>query len=234
MNQHIQAVLFDLDGTLVDTAPDFIRIIKQLCEKHQHTCPTDTAIREQVSAGSKAMVRLMFADKFENVDDNDPTLLAYRQQFLDAYEADICVDSCLFSGLDDLLKNLEDNAIAWGIVTNKPRYLAEILLEKLHLNQRCAVLVCPEDVVNTKPDPEPLLLASKKLNLQPNQCIYVGDHIRDIQSGYRAGMFTILASYGYIPPEDQQNLVDWGADFIVNTPNELSQLIQDKFNIKLR
>lgn len=236
MTKNIQAVLFDLDGTLIDTAPDFIRIIKVMCAKHHHPCPTNDAIREQVSAGARAMVKLMFGKEMfgkelAEVADDDAKLLAYRQEFLDTYEADICVDSRLFTGLDELLIKLENKVIPWGIVTNKPRYLAEILLDKLNLASRCSVLVCPEDVTHTKPDPEPMYLAVDKLNQQlnlaikPEQCIYVGDHIRDIQAGNAAGMLTILASYGYIPPQDQHDLKAWQADIIIDTTDELHHAI---------
>ncbi len=230
---NIKAVLFDLDGTLIDTAPDFIRIIKVMCAKHHHPCPTDAAIREQVSAGARAMVKLMFGDELAKVADDDPKLLAYRQEFLDTYEADICVDSQLFAGLDALLLSLEARHIPWGIVTNKPRYLTEILLDKLSLTQRCSVLVCPEDVQHTKPDPEPMFLAVSKLNDQfdlafsAENCVYVGDHIRDIQAGNAAHMPTILASYGYIPPEDKHNLANWGAQVVVADSHELHRCIAD-------
>ncbi len=224
-NQSIQAVLFDLDGTLIDTAPDFIRIINVMCDKHNHVAPSAEAIREQVSAGARAMVKLMFGDELANVADTDPTLLAYRQEFLDTYEADICVDSKLFDGLDTLLGGLERQDIPWGIVTNKPRYLAEILLEKLALTERCSVLVCPEDVTHTKPDPEPLYLAAKQLDVDAARCIYVGDHIRDIQAGNAAGMHTVIAGFGYVPPEDS-DLAAWQADDIVATSTELQQLIE--------
>lgn len=217
------AVLFDLDGTLIDTAPDFIRIIKLMCAKHNHPCPTDATIREQVSAGARAMVRLMFGDKLMGVADADEIMLAHRQEFLDLYEQDICVDSRLFDGLDDLLDALEDKGVAWGIVTNKPRYLAEQLLDKLDLAKRCAVLVCPDDVTHTKPDPEPMFLASKKLGVDPKNCIYVGDHIRDIQAGRASGMMTVVAGFGYIVPDE--NLHEWGADKVVATPDELGRLV---------
>lgn len=220
---NIKAVLFDLDGTLIDTAPDFIRIIRVMCAKHNHPCPTDTAIREQVSAGARAMVRLMFGDELANVADTDEQLLAYRQEFLDLYEQDICVDSRLFDGLDELLKNLENQDIAWGIVTNKPRYLAENLLEKLDLTERCAVLVCPDDVANTKPNPEPMFLACRQLGIDPKNAIYIGDHIRDIQAGQSAGMMTVVAGFGYIVPDE--NPQDWGADVLVETPHALSDWI---------
>lgn len=226
MQPKIQAVLFDLDGTLIDTAPDFIRIIKVMCDKHNHPVPSNEVIREQVSAGARAMVKLMFGE-LANVADDNKKLLVYRQEFLDIYQADICVDSRVFSGLDNLLIELEIAGVPWGIVTNKPRYLAEILLEKLHLTEHCSVLVCPDDVKNTKPDPEPMFLAVKilneklGLNLTPQDCVYVGDHIRDIEAGNNAGMMTILAGYGYIPPQDQADLQAWGADIIINDTEEL-------------
>ncbi|MGK8253265.1 phosphoglycolate phosphatase [Moraxella lacunata] len=219
----LKAVLFDLDGTLIDTAPDFIRIIKLMRAKHNHPCPTDTAIREQVSAGARAMVRLMFGDELANMADTDERMLAYRQEFLDLYEQDICVDSRLFDGLDVLLDALENKGVAWGIVTNKPRYLAEQLLDKLDLAKRCAVLVCPDDVANTKPDPEPMFLACQKLDIDPQNCIYVGDHIRDIQAGRASGMMTVAVGFGYIVPDENPH--EWGADKVVDTPDELGRLV---------
>lgn len=223
MSYNPKAVLFDLDGTLIDTAPDFIRIIKLLATKHDLIVPSDSAIREQVSAGARAMVKLLFG---LDIPDDDPTLLAYRQAFLDAYEMDICVDSQVFDGLDELLAFLETHHIAWGIVTNKPRYLSEQLLEKLALSDRCSVLICPDDVKNAKPDPESLLLACQKLSISPNECIYIGDHQRDIIAGNAANMTTIIAEYGYLSQNDKNNLDNWRADFIAKTPSELTQLIK--------
>lgn len=223
MSHNPKAVLFDLDGTLIDTAPDFIRIIKLLATKHALTVPSDSTIREQVSAGARAMVKLLFG---LDIPDDDPTLLAYRQAFLDAYEMDICVDSQVFDGLDELLAFLETHHIAWGIATNKPRYLSEQLLEKLALSDRCSVLICPDDVKNAKPDPESLLLACQKLSISPNECIYIGDHQRDIIAGNAANMTTIIAEYGYLSQNDKNNLDNWRADFIAKTPSELTQLIK--------
>lgn len=230
LNQ-LDAVLFDLDGTLIDTASDFIRVIKLMCDKYGHLVPSDTAIREQVSAGSRALVRLVLGDVL--VDSlGDEKLLAYRQEFLDLYEQNICVDSRLFDDLDELLRTLEHHGIAWGIVTNKPKYLAENLLDKLNLAERCAVLVCPDDVRNTKPDPEPMFLAVKRLNeklskaTQPNNCIYVGDHIRDIQAGNAAGMMTVIAGFGYLSADDKEKLATWQADKVMATPYDLVQFIK--------
>lgn len=223
MTQKLQAVLFDLDGTLIDTAPDFIRIIKLLCQTHHMQAPSDSAIREQVSAGARAMVKLMFDNP--NLPDDDARLLSFRQIFLDEYEKHICIDSQLFDGLNDLLLFLEAQNIKWGIVTNKPKYLAQALLEKLNLDNRCQVLICPDDVKHPKPNPESLLLACDILQVAPKNCLYVGDHRRDIEAGNLANMTTVIASYGYIPPDDK-DLDTWEADNIIHTPAELLSYCQ--------
>lgn len=225
MTKKPQAVLFDLDGTLIDTAPDFIRIIKDLCREDGRAVPSDAAIREQVSAGARAMIKLIFDDEFQDVGDDDAKLLAYRQAFLDRYEADICVDSQVFLGLELLLTTLENEHIPWGIITNKPRHLAMSLLQKLALSERCAVLVCPDDVVHTKPDPEPMYLACDILKVDPTACIYIGDHHRDIKAGKAADMTTVIAKFGYLSKEDLTSLDTWGADAILDTPKALSEWV---------
>lgn len=217
----IKAVLFDLDGTLIDTAADFIRIIQLMCTEKGCEIVDAQTIRTQVSEGARAMVKLVYPE----LAIDDPVFLEHRQKFLDQYGADIAVDTTLFAGMDELLKELESRQIAWGIVTNKPRWLSEALLEALNLTQRCAVLVCPEDVQRTKPDPEPMLLAASQLDIAPEQIIYIGDHPRDIEAGRKADMPTILAAYGYLPPESAHDLEAWGADYIVENVEQLHQLI---------
>ncbi len=227
MTNFVKAVLFDLDGTLIDTAADFVRIIAKMSAENNWQAPPEAAIRQQVSAGASSMVKLMLEQNGQT-QVTEEALLEYRQQFLDEYEADICVDSCVFDELEELLSTLEQRGTPWGIVTNKPRYLAELLLNKMQLDERCSVLVCPEDVARTKPDPEPMYLALEKLGIARggSACVlYVGDHIRDIEAGNAAGMPTILAAYGYIPLEDQQNLKKWDATHIVETPMQLKQLL---------
>ncbi|MER2163716.1 MAG: HAD hydrolase-like protein, partial [Psychrobacter alimentarius] len=149
MTEFVKAVLFDLDGTLIDTAADFVRIIGKMSLENDWQAPPEAEIREQVSAGASAMVKLMlrYNDQLEVSED---ALLTFRQQFLDDYEADICVDSCVFAELEEVLTTLEKQSVPWGIVTNKPRYLAELLLQKMALDERCAVLICPDDVSRSK------------------------------------------------------------------------------------
>lgn len=217
----MKAVLFDLDGTLIDTAADFIRIIQDMCRDKQCDVVAADLIRTQVSEGARAMVKLVYPE----LDVEDPVFLAHRQRFLDVYGDDIAVETDLFDGMYPLLEALESQNIPWGIVTNKPRWLSEALLKALNLTERCAVLVCPEDVSKTKPDPEPMYLAAKHIQIQPEDCIYVGDHPRDIDAGRHAQMYTILAAYGYLPLQHKDDLTAWQADCIVNTVAELQQVI---------
>ena len=223
----MKAVLFDLDGTLIDTAADFIRIIQDMCREENRDVVDAALIRTQVSEGARAMVKLVYPE----LDVDDPIFLAHRQRFLDLYGHDIAVDTDLFEGMYPLLTTLETHRIPWGIVTNKPRWLSEALLKALNLTERCSVLVCPEDVTKTKPDPEPMYLAAKKINVLPEDCIYVGDHPRDIDAGRHANMYTILAAYGYLPSEHKDDLTAWHADCIVNNVAELDKVVLKLMNL---
>ncbi|MFW1857406.1 phosphoglycolate phosphatase [Acinetobacter defluvii] len=224
----MKAVLFDLDGTLIDTAADFIRILQNMCREKGCEVVDAALIRTQVSEGARAMVKLVYPE----LEVDDPVFLAHRQRFLDIYGADIAVDTDLFAGMYPLLEDLEQHQIPWGIVTNKPRWLSEALLKALNLTERCAVLVCPEDVKHTKPDPEPMYLAAKHLKIDAKQIIYVGDHPRDIDAGRNAQMYTILAAYGYLPLQHKDDLNAWHADDIVNNVTELHHAINTLVGIE--
>ena len=214
-NLRPQAVLFDLDGTLVDTAPDFVRVLNELRQQHGRPALSHQQIRPAVSAGARAMDNVGFPEY--SLDSHE--FLQLRQAFLDNYGQNVCQDSQVFTGLETLLAGLEAQGIPWGIVTNKPRIYSEALLSALALAQRCAVLVCPDDVKNTKPDPEPMYLACQHLNIEPTQTVYVGDHLRDIQAGKNAQMTTIAVGFGYIV--EGENIADWQADYCVDSVDEL-------------
>ena len=211
------AVLFDLDGTLVDTAPDFVRVLNDLRLKYGRPALAYDEIRVAVSAGARAMIQVGFPE----YPLDSPEFATLRQEFLDNYGLGLAQESRLFSGMEDLLTALENRNIPWGIVTNKPRIYSVPLLAGLALNERCQVLVCPDDVSQTKPHPEPMYLACNTLSVSPEHTIYVGDHIRDIQAGNNAGMKTIAVGFGYIP--SHENINDWQADYCVDTVAALIQ-----------
>lgn len=212
-------VLFDLDGTLIDTAEDFILCLNDLRQQDQLDALPAQDIRKVVSDGARAMIKLGF-----NLTETDPAFESKKQQFLDVYLSNIARKSQLFTGLSETLNWCERHQIPWGIVTNKPRLYSEALLKALKLDHRISTLVCPDDVTHTKPDPEPLLKACADIQLPPEQCIYVGDHTRDIEAGKRANMPTIAAAYGYVHSADEAQ--SWQADWCVDTSEQLNTLLQ--------
>lgn len=214
-----EAVLFDLDGTLVDTAPDFIRCLNQLRQHHGLPALPAEQIRPSVSNGARAMIRVGFGLEPEH-----DGYLEKHSAFLDLYEAGVAVETTLFPGMNKLLANLESRTIPWGIVTNKPARFAEPLIEALGLAQRCATLICPDHVTERKPHPEPLLLACRQIQASPVKSIYIGDHERDIAAGRNAGMHTIAVRYGYI--EHPETIDLWQADHVVDTVSDLAKLLQ--------
>ncbi len=213
-----KGVLFDLDGTLIDTAPDFYRVLNAHRASHSLSPLDYPLVRQTVSEGARALVKLGF-----DIGEEHPNFEPLRQEFLKRYLQDICIDSQLFSGFDSLLDDLDSWGVGWGIVTNKPRLYSEALLQALKLLDRTAVLVCPDDVSRTKPDPEPMFKAALALGLEPGEIWYVGDHRRDIEAGRNAGMPTVAAAYGYIPGNDQAEM--WQADYIIHQPQDLRHLL---------
>lgn len=222
-NQNI-AVLFDLDGTLIDTAPDFIVAVNQQRSNHGLAALPDDLIRNTVSNGARALIELSFSFQ-----EGDPDFAQKHQELLALYLRHIADKSTLFPGMDELLSWLEFEDIPWGIVTNKPRRFTIPLLEGLALNQRCKVVVCPDDVANSKPHPESLLSACSALNKNPKQSLYIGDHQRDIEAGRRAGMTTIAVGYGYIPRSE--NIEAWQADYISANVAELHSRLNEILGI---
>ncbi|TBW56635.1 HAD family hydrolase [Marinobacter halodurans] len=220
-----RAILFDLDGTLIDTAPDFIRCLNAVRARYKLPHLPEPEIRESVSDGARAMIHVGFGLTPEDEDYFDR-----HSEFLDLYESEIAVETKLFPGMETLLTWLEENRIAWGIVTNKPRRFSVPLLHALDLHDRSDVLVCPDDVDQRKPHPESLLLASELLHIPAAECIYVGDHARDIEAGKRAGMTTVAARYGYIRHPGE--IPGWQADFIIDSAGELLAMLQNRYTGK--
>ncbi|UZJ61838.1 N-acetylmuramic acid 6-phosphate phosphatase MupP [Pseudomonas sp. KU26590] len=216
----LRAVLFDMDGTLLDTAPDFIAICQAMLAERGFPHVDDKLIRDEVSGGAKAMVSAAFAMSPEA-----PEFEALRLEFLARYQTDCAVHSTLFDGMAELLADIEKANLIWGVVTNKPVRFAQPIMEQLGLSERSAVLICPDHVTKSKPDPEPLLLACKMLDLDPASVLFVGDDLRDIESGRDAGTKTAAVRYGYIHPQDNPD--HWGADVVVNHPLELRRVLDD-------
>lgn len=209
MSHRFAGVLFDLDGTLVDTAPDFAGVLNRLLAAHDRPALPYATIRQAVSQGARAVVALGFAD----LGIDTPAFEEKRQAFLSDYRQHLADESTLFVGLDEVLKALEAAGCPWGIVTNKPSHFTNPLLDALKLTERCRIAICPDHVTRTKPDAEPMFKACDVLALPPAEVLYVGDHLRDIQAGKNAGMPTAAAAWGYIP--DHEDAADWQADYLL-------------------
>lgn len=211
-----KALLLDLDGTLADTALDFYVAVNQLRAQQNKPALEKSKIREQVSNGGYALAALAY-----DTDQNDANLSEYREQLLSIYGTLIGQTSNVFDGFESVLNALKNHDITWGIVTNKPRYLTELFLQRINLD--APVLICPDDVKHAKPAPDALLLAAQKLKLTPEQCWYVGDHIRDIQASRAANMYSIAATFGYL--KDKSEAQTWHANALIDHPLDLLELL---------
>ena len=220
-DQTFKAFVFDLDGTLVDTASELLAAYRKLCcELGGQEQPFDDA-RKLISHGSGRLVT-----EATGVVEGDPRWEAYRAQYLDWYEAELGTSAIPYDGLLDIVKRLDEADRRWGVVTNKFRRFAQPLMAAMKFQPPAGSLVTPCDVTKAKPHPEPILLAATQLQVAPDEMVYVGDHIRDIQAGNAAGCFTIAVKYGYI--EDHDHPDQWGADLCVDTPQDLCQWIREQ------
>ncbi|MCL4126611.1 UNVERIFIED_CONTAM: hypothetical protein GTU68_008998 [Idotea baltica] len=211
-------MLFDLDGTLLNSAPDFIATCQDMRKSKGLAPIDDTIIRNQISRGAQAIVSHVF-----EVSPADPQFATLQHEFLQNYQKNCAKFSYLFEGINNLLDALEEKGITWGVVTNKHLRYAEPIMKSLGLSDRSAILVCPDHVKKPKPAPEPLHLACETLKLNPSAVLYVGDDQRDILSGNAAGTLTAAVTYGYIHPDDDPNT--WNANFIIKHPDELQEFI---------
>ncbi len=214
-----EAVLFDLDGTLVDTAPDMVAILAGLQKDNGCDPLPYERVRSHVSNGAMGLVRLGFPEASEAEHER-----LYRE-YLDRYEQALCVGSTLFPGMPELLDRFDAHACPWGVVTNKPQRMTEPLLEQLGLSNRIAATVSGDTLPQRKPHPAPVLLACRMMNVAPARTIYVGDAERDIAAGRAAGTHTIAAAWGYITPGDDP--AAWGADLVAAGTAELIRQVLD-------
>ena len=206
----IRAVLFDLDGTLADTAPDMARTVNLLRERRGLTPVALAQVRPHVSKGARGMICSAFEIGTEH-----PDFHGLREEFLHAYGDNLCIDTQLFPGMEGLLGDLERRGMAWGVVTNKFERYARPVIDGLGLGSRAAVVVGGDTCPRAKPHPDPLLHAARELDIAPAEALYVGDDVRDVQAARAAGMPVIVAGYGYLG--DGGPAATWGADGVVDS-----------------
>ena len=216
----IDAVLFDLDGTLADTAPDMARTVNAMRSRRGLAPLPEAIVRPYVSQGARGMILAAF-----EIAADHPEYPAMREEFLELYGGNLCIDTRLFPGMEALLERLEASAIAWGVVTNKFERFARPIVAALGLASRAAVVVGGDTCARAKPHPDPLLHAAAAMDVAPARVLYVGDDERDVQAARAAGMAIVVAGYGYLgvgtPPSH------WKADAICNSPAELEAWIGD-------
>ncbi|MEH6444383.1 MAG: HAD-IA family hydrolase [Oceanospirillaceae bacterium] len=207
----IEAVLFDLDGTLLDSAPDFHLVINEMLQTRNRDLISLAALKHQVSNGARAMVKYAFAEAATTIE-----LESLKAEFLALYFERINQKSYLYAGIEQVISFLETNHISWGIVTNKPEYYTTPIITHFPCFAGAKVVICPDHVKHTKPDPEPLFLACEKMSISADKCCYIGDHERDIIAGKAANMYTIGCNYGYLNENEDSSA--WQADALVDQP----------------
>jgi phosphoglycolate phosphatase len=213
MNPQIKAVLFDLDGTLLDTAGDMMEALNNLRAEEKLGALSYEAVRCQVSHGGHALVRLGFGEL--PAEEHE----AMRTRLLNIYRKQLAKHTCLFEGGGEMLTELERRGLHWGIVTNKPAWLTDPLLVELKLDKRAGAVVSGDTLSERKPHPMPLLHAAKTLGVDPAHCVYVGDAERDMQAAKAAGMFALVAGFGYLGDDDRADT--WFSHGWLHTPLEL-------------
>jgi phosphoglycolate phosphatase len=207
-------VLFDLDGTLADTAPDMARALNLQLARHGRPPLPFEAIRPHVSHGARAMMRIGFA-----LEAGEADYAALRQEYLDIYGENLALATAPFPGIPQLLEALEARRVPWGIVTNKPAWLTDPLMGSLGLAGRAACVVSGDTAARPKPHPDPVLHACRLIGVDPRECWTVGDAQRDIAAGRAAGTGTLAALFGYLGEDDDP--ASWGADGLIRAPLEV-------------
>ncbi len=214
MPPQIKAVLFDLDGTFADTAPDLAAALNHArASRHLPPLPIEV-LRPQASHGSRGLLKTGF-----DIEPEHPDYDALRDIFLDYYAKNICVHTRLFGDTAELIAELEQRAIRWGIVTNKPKRYTVPLMQALGYAERASCLISGDTCQHAKPHPEPMLKACEIIGVTPDECLYLGDDLRDMQAANAAGMRGIIANYGYVSAD--ASIENWNAHGSINRPTEL-------------
>ena len=229
----IKLVAFDLDGTLLDTAQDFYLAVNTLRERYGIEKADFNEVRSRVSQGAISLASYAMGtdedkgSREELIEDGKLTaskdLELFRLELLDIYKKCSIKNTSIFEGIDLVLDSLNNRKMCWGIVTNKPRFFAEEIVEATLSKYKPTFLICPDDTGKRKPSPEGLILACEKAETLPLNSTYIGDHSIDIIAGKKAGMRTMAAAYGYVPKGE--NAKDWQADFLVESPKEILNFI---------
>jgi len=215
----LTAILFDLDGTLLDTAQDLACALNRLLIEEGRSALPYKKIRDVVSNGGNALVSL----GFDTVPQSSIHQALY-QRLLALYELQLTKHTQPFPGIEKLLATLPELGLSWGVVTNKPSRYTLPIIDAMQLQPPCAAIVCADQVSRSKPDPESLLRACAIIGCEPQHTLYVGDHQRDVNAGHRAGMRTVAALYGYIT--DQEDPQTWAADYYIRHADQLTQLLR--------
>lgn len=222
----LKTVLFDLDGTLLDTAPDLAFALNKLLSEENLPPISVEKVREVASDGSPGLLGLAF-----HIDENHPNYQSYRKALLDTYQQHLCVNTKLFSGMDKVLAHLEQRGIRWGVVTNKPSQLAKELIHEINLADRCACIIGGGCTLRSKPFPDSLLLACEKTGSSPKECVYIGDAERDIEAAKYAGMRSVAALYGYLRSDSCPEF--WHADYYIDQPQDIICWVERQLSVAL-
>ena len=216
-NFNLSCVLFDLDGTLVDTAPDLIACLNKALKQYGFDQVSSNKLKPFISYGAAAMI----SKSVNDVDEH--TQAKILETMLACYQDNIAEHSQFFSGITDTLNTIESLGLKWGIVTNKRERFTNPLVDALNLTDRVACVVSGDTTANSKPHPEPMLTACAQANVKPEECVYIGDALHDIAAGKNAKMKTLAAIYGYLKPDDNPD--NWGADALIESPEQLTSWI---------